>query len=652
MCGITGIIHTSQGAISNESILQMTDTIRHRGPDGEGFLFTNAPELCDYVKADRPKARVIGLNQKQNVAFGHRRLSILDLNSAAAQPMTDATGRYWIVYSGEIYNYAELKKELTEKGYRFHTDHSDTEVLLNAYACWGVDCLKKFNGMWAFCIWDIAENTFFLARDRMGKKPLYYAKTDANFVFASELKALLKFPGILCTLNQHAIYDYLTYSSIPSPATIFSGIRKLEAAHYILFTPDERIEPKRYWTPLREENYLDYDEKRIAEELKEKLREATRLRYLADVEIGALLSGGLDSSVNLANISMYVSKPIKTFSVGFENSSDYRNELGYAKKVASHFNADYHELIVSEQNFIDFIPEMAYHHDEPTCDPASILLFYISKVAREHGVKVLLSGEGSDELLVGYELWRLANQFNSLFEGKPNLTQTLGLIHKLSPLKNKRKYYHNWYWKTKQGLPVFWSGTEVLNENEKRAQLSKEVLNKIENYNSFVLLKDLHAAFKAMPRKDFYDWMISADLHNRLPDLLLARLDRMAMAASVETRNPFLDVNVVEYAMKIPSGLKNKGNQQKYILKKAYEGILPHEIIYRPKDSFPVPLQKIFSGKANRDICISAFEKFNDDTNFFHKSYVDELRETADMNVFWNISNLALWYVRYMKENL
>jgi asparagine synthase (glutamine-hydrolysing) len=647
MCGIAGIISLDERTLDFRSLVEMADKISHRGPDGQGFLFTNAADFCNSLKSERPDARIICIDHKQNITLGHRWLSILDHNPNAAQPMSDKTGRYWIVYNGEIYNHVSLRKELENKGYIFCTDHSDTEVIINAYDYWGSDCLQKLNGMWAFCIWDTKQNTLFLARDRMGKKPLYYTETGGNFVFASELKALMKFPGISKSVNERSVYDYLTYSMVPSPETIFANVKKLPAAHFILFTPGEKLKVKQYWTPLGKTTYINDNEDQIRDDLREKLEEATRIRLIADVEVGILLSGGLDSSVILANASKFVTKPVKAFSVGFENNSHYKNEFKYAKKVAQHFNTDYHELIISERDFIDFIPNMAYFQDEPMSDPASIAIYYISKMAQNHNVKVLLSGEGSDELLVGYELWRLANQFSNLIDGKTSLARMLGFIHGISPFKNKRRYYHDWYRKIIQGYPVFWSGTEILNENEKQFILNKEFFDKIENYNSFLPLKDLYSVFKSMPNKIHYDWMISVDLLNRLPDLLLSRLDRMSMAASVESRNPFLDVNVVEYAMRIPPRLKNKGNQQKYILKKAYEGILPHEIIYRPKDSFQVPLQKMFRNNANRDYCLSAIESFNSKTNIFRGNYIDKLRTTQDMNVFWNISNLAFWYAKF-----
>lgn len=646
MCGIAGIISLNEVPINYEEIVSMTDKIRHRGPDGEGFLLTNAPEFTGALKSQRPDAAVFSKEHPQQLAFGHRRLSILDLSLNACQPMPDFNGRYWIVYNGEIYNHRELRKELEERGYKFNTDHADTEAIINAYDCWGPKCLDHFNGMWAFCIWDSQENSFFLARDIIGKKPLYYTIHENKFYFASELKAFISNSSIPKVLNEKAVYDYLTYTMVPSPETMFNGIHKLPAAQYLLFKPGQEIKSKQYWSPVNPLPYIKDSEEEIIERLRLELDKSSKLRMVADVEVGVLLSGGLDSSINLACLTKQTAKPIKAFSVGFENKNGYKNEFEYSRKIAAYFKADYNELMLTEKEFIDFLPEMIYYQDEPTSDSANIPIYFISKAARENGVKVLLGGEGSDEMFIGYQLWDLARKFGNIMHGKPNLARLTGFLHRNSPFKNKRTYYHSWYKKVAKHQPVFWSGTELRSEKEKRNILSRDFLGKIGNYNSFFPIKELHDSFSSNKELDSYSWMTSSDLLFRLPDLLLARLDRMMMAASVEGRNPFLDVNLIEYTMKIPPHLKNKNNQEKYILKKAFEGILPHETIYRKKDSFTVPMEQLYKNRNYKEACLASIYKFNNECGVFSERYMRQLRN-LDSAHLWNLSNLALWYEKF-----
>jgi asparagine synthase (glutamine-hydrolysing) len=647
MCGIAGIISNNNSTVQASELVVMTDEIKHRGPDGEGFLYTNAAAFSTYLKSERPEAHLTSIEHQQHLAFGHRRLSILDLNTSASQPMTESSGRYWIVFNGEIYNHADLRKELEVLGCKFLTDHSDTEVILNAYAEWGIACLDHFNGMWAFCIWDKQENIFFMARDRAGKKPLYYTVFNNTLYFASEMKAILSVKQIPKELDEKGVYDFLTYMMVPAPNTIFKGIQKLPAAHYLLFKPGEELQIKPYWSSLNNTSYLESSEAEIIEGLRERLYQSAKLRMVADVGVGVLLSGGIDSSVNLACLSKYSSQPIKAFSVGFENKNGYQNEFYYARKVAKHFNADFHELTLSEKEFFDFLPEMVYYQDEPIADPANIPIYYISKMAREAGVKVLLGGEGSDELFVGYQHWKLAKTFANIFETRPLLSGSVSALHNLPFLKNKRGIYHGWYDKVKKGNPVFWSGTELRTENEKKSILSADFKKELGLYNSFTPNQNLYNTFKAGHKKDPYDWMSAVDLQYRLPDLLLARLDRMMMAASVEGRNPFLDVNLIDYVMRIPPELKTKNNIEKYVLKKAFEGILPHEILYRKKDSFTVPLSQLFQNREQRNQSIDAIKEFNKTTHIFSNEFIESLAKGQRAGELWNIANLALWYNQY-----
>jgi asparagine synthase (glutamine-hydrolysing) len=308
--------------------------------------------------------------------------------------------------------------------------------------------------------------------------------------------------------------------------------------------------------------------------------------------------------------------------------------------------ADYHELTLSKKDFFDFLPKMVYYQDEPIADPANIPIYYISKVAAAQGVKVLLGGEGSDELFVGYEHWQLAKQFATTFENRPIAAGLVSFLHKNGPFKNKRQYYLGLYEKILNSQPAFWSGSELRSESDKKKILSSGFLEKLGKYNSFQPISELYSDFKTFVGADVYDWMAVTDLQYRLPDLLLARLDRMMMAASVEGRNPFLDKNVIEYALRIPPELRTKNKESKYILKKAFEGILPDEILYRKKDSFTVPLSQLFQSEPYFSQSINAVEQFNSRENIFKQEYLDYLKTKASAIEFWNITNLAMWHNR------
>ncbi len=643
MCGISGQISLNNSALNYENLLNMTNELNKRGPDGEGYLISNNVDFCNSIQKKRKDAKVIFLEHTQQIGLGHRRLAITDLSSKALQPMTESDERYWIVFNGQIYNHIELRKELEKKGYKFITDHSDTEVILNSYKCWGIDCLYKLIGTWAFCLWDSLENTVFISRDRVGIRPLYYTINNNCFHFASELNALLTNKSIERELNDFAIYDYLTYTNVPAPNTIFKNIHKVPAAHYAFFKPGDAIEFKKYWSPITEKSEINLSEKEIIEQIRTRMYEATKARVPEDVKMGMLLSGGLDSSINLACLSKISSDPVKAYSVGFENDNLYKNEFEYAKKVAKHFNADLTELIITEKDFFDFIPKIAYYQDEPIADTANIPIHFISKVAQKDGIKVLFGGEGSDELFIGYQHWRLIYEFEKVFRNMPNLAGSLDYLHRKSIFKNKRPHYQTWGYKVKNNWPVFWSGTELRTEREKHKILTPGFLEKIGNYNSFMPINDLYNYLTSRNEYDTFEWMTMNDLQNRLPDQLLARLDRMTMSASIEGRHPFLDIGLIEFVYAIPSHLKVKHKTEKYLLKKAFEGVIPQEILYRPKDSFTVPLNELFQNENRKKEYIEVIRNFNKDKRIFTENYLKKITLPDNIKEFWNVLNLALW---------
>lgn len=643
MCGVVGIIGLTKKA-NVHNIVGMNDLLAHRGPDGEGFLFSNELDYSAHLATERPQAIISNIIHTSSVAFGHRRLSIIDLSVSAGQPMADITGRYRIVFNGEIYNHRTLRSELEQEGFRFKTDHSDTEVILNAYACWGTDCLKKFNGMWAFCIWDIHENTYFLARDRAGKKPLFYTIHEGVFYFASELKSLLLIPGVSKEISNTSVYSYLAYHSIPAPQTLYKNIYKLPAAHYILLkSGSEKLQLVRYWNPLEISiNYkLSIDE--IYEEIRGLMREAANYRMIADVEVGMLLSGGVDSSITLAVLSQATSKPIKTFSVGFEETKSYKNEFKYAQQVAKQFHAEYHELVLEEDSFGRFLNQLLALQDEPISDTANIPIYYISKTAREKGITVLLGGEGSDELFIGYQLWQLGNEFQSFFKKKPVVTSIASAIHALPYLKGKRIFYKDWYQRILSNQPVIYNGSEIRNDHSIRSILSKEYLNSIGEYTAFSAVEKLYCEFKESGRTHLYDWLSFCDLNFRLPESLLARFDKMSMAASIEGRTPFMDVHLMEFAFSIPPELKVQQNEGKYLLKKAFEGTLPDNILYRQKDGFTVPMGSMLYHKETLESVQEQIGAFNKENQIFNTHYLDDLYiMPSKSKELWNVLNLAI----------
>jgi asparagine synthase (glutamine-hydrolysing) len=644
MCGISGIVSLNNIAVDYQQLVDMTAEMNKRGPDCEGFLISNNQEYCRFLQSSRRDSIVNPIQHNQHIGLGHRRLSITDLSSAASQPMTDAHKRYWIVFNGQIYNHSELRTELEELGYKFNTDHSDTEVILNAYAHWGIDCLEKMLGTWAFCLWDSRENSVFIARDRVGVRPLYYTVNNNSFYFASELNALVTNKNLMRQLDERAVYDYLTYTNVPAPNSVLKHIKKVPAAHYLFFKPGEKLQARRYWSPITKKPLFDLSEKQILDELRDKIYEATRIRMLADVNVGVLLSGGLDSSIILACMHKYASEPVKTYTVGFENKNNYKNEFSYAKKVASHFKADHTELAISEKEFFEFLPQMAYIQDEPIADTANIPIHFIAKVANRDERKVMLGGEGSDELFIGYEHWRLIHEYEKIFRNRPRLASLFSYAHKNSFLKNKRTHYQTWAYKTKNNWPTFWGGTELRTEAEKHKILTGDFLQKLGDYSSFNPISELYDGLIAQKPYDTFDWMMLNDLQNRLPDQLLARLDRMMMSASIEGRHPFLDLNVIEFASRIPSRLKVKQRTEKYLVKKAFEGILPHEIVYRAKDSFTVPLNELFKKEARKKEYLDVIETFNKNTGIFIDSYIKQLHLPQNTKEFWNVLNLAMWY--------
>ena len=567
MCGIVGIIDKQSRSLETD-IIKMRDAMPYRGPDGIG-------ETC--LRSD-------------GIALGHRRLTILDLTDAGSQPMTNESGTMVIVHNGEVYNFIELKKELEGFGYRFKS-RTDTEVILSAYDKWGVDCLKRFNGMFAFAIWDKKKQEMFIARDRLGIKPLYYFYDHDKLLFASEVKSILKVLKPRLEINHNLIDLYMSFGYVPGEHTLVKGIKRLLPGHFILWNEKKLINEK-YWD-VSLENSHDHGLPYYVKELKNLLNSSIDLRLRSDVPLGIFLSGGIDSSAVVALLAPRVNKQLKTFSVAYDFGADY-NETNYARIVARQFNTDHHELIVSPSQFRDFIPQYVYHMDEPVTESAAISLYYIAKMASDY-VRVVLSGEGSDELFAGYDFYYyniIIEKWRRILANK-NISDLSELLCGLLPDNRIRKYLRM----SLIPLEKRYKGISTYEEEVKKRLYTSDFKRFIAGKYEEGPHDFLSSLFQHTKNNDVLSRMLYFDMKTWLVDDLLIKADRMSMAASLELRVPFLDHRLVEFAAQIPSHCKISGKSTKVIVKEMLKGILPDTIIYRKKMGFPTPLKHMFQGE-------------------------------------------------------
>lgn len=631
MCGIVGsfIFRNSDFLVTEPYITRMRDTMVHRGPDGAG----------------------VWLSKDGRVGLGHRRLSIIDLSQAAAQPMCNEDGTLWVSFNGEIYNHAEIRAELkTVGGHQWKTDHSDTEVILHAFEQWGINCLHKFRGMFAIALWDSRVRELWLIRDRIGIKPLYYSIHNNRITFASEIKALLEDPDQRRAVHEEAIYHYLSFLTTPSPQTLFDGIKKLPGGTWLRVTEDGGIHEQRYWDvwdytrPL-----INVSEDEIARMILSELRTAVKLRKVSDVPVGVFLSGGIDSSTNAALFSEEEGRPINTFSIGYEGEyQTYQNELNYARRMATEVGAQYHERLLNMEDLITFLPQMVHLQDEPIADPVCVPVYYVSKLARDNGVIVCQVGEGADELFWGYPGWMTALKLQRLDDlPVPRLFKKIGLPC-LRLLGKDMTSYYEWLRRGAEGEPIFWGGAEAFTEMQKRRLLSPRLRKKFKNFSSWEALKPIRRRFEEKAwEKSHLNWMTYLDLNLRLPELLLMRVDKMTMGVSLEGRVPFLDHKFVELAMGIPEAIRTKNGTLKYILKKAVRGLIPDELIDRKKQGFGVPVYEWFFDKLGEQIR-RELSDFCDKTDFLDRVEVMRMIDQGNGPQAWYLFNLALWWKEYI----
>jgi asparagine synthase (glutamine-hydrolysing) len=536
----------------------MVEVVAHRGPDDEGLFFDG----------------LLGL--------GHRRLSILDLSERGRQPMLTPDSRYAIAYNGEIYNYIELRSELESQGYVFYTN-TDTEVVLTLYSLRGPSCLRRLNGMFAIAIWDSVERKLFLARDRIGIKPLYYTETADGIVFGSEIKALLAHCDVRPSVDVSLIHTYFDFGYVPGEASLFQGIKKLLPGYWVMVDA-KGVRCERYWA-------LEYapDMQRSADETAEQLREllldAVRMHMRSDVPVGVFLSGGLDSSATVALLSEAGFDGLKTFAVAYKEGPDF-DETGYAQLVAERFKTDHHTLYVNPGDFKDFVPQFVWYMDEPVTEAAAISLYFIAKLLREH-VTVALSGEGADELYAGYDIYKYMGWIESYRKLPGSIRKVFDPVFGMVASPKLKKYLHL----ARKPLERRYCGVSLNGNGYRESLFTQDFYRQCRDGtgSEFAAM-----CWKTTAGHDPLTRMLYNDLNTWLVDDLLIKADKMTMANSVELRVPFLDYRVVEQAATIPSSMKIRGNTNKWILKKAMRNRIPDEIIKRKKVGFPTPLAAMF----------------------------------------------------------
>jgi asparagine synthase (glutamine-hydrolysing) len=587
MCGINGIAlaaHTGR-AVERGRLERMRDVLAHRGPDDCGLFLDN------------------------NVGLGHRRLSIVDV-AGGHQPMANEDGTAHLVYNGEVYNHADHRPALEAAGHRYRT-HCDTETILHLYEEHGAACVEYLRGMFAFAVWDQRRRELVVARDRFGVKPLYYVHTaEGSLYFASEIKALLAAGAARAELNYAALPDYLANHATSGDETLFAGVRRLPPGHTMTWRETGELKIEQYW----DLSFADGDgeaspsarpdartEEELIAEWSRLFREAVKLRLMADVPLGMFLSGGIDSSAIAAVMSGMVAEPVKTFSVAFAERE--ANELEYARSVARAFRTDHHEVVVSPEEFFAALPRLVWHEDEPLAHPSSVALNFVSRLASRH-VKVVLTGEGSDETLAGYERYRktifnlaLGRRYHAL-TGEALRGGARGLLE-AAPLPGalKRKLRRTFLYLAPDIESIYFDNFAVFGRDRQRSLLSAETKERagIPPGGAPDPYGEVRRFMEQTAARTLLDRLLYADTKTYLHELLMKQ-DQMSMAASIESRVPFLDHRLVEYTARLPERLKLRGWTTKYVLRRAMRGVLPAEILTRPKMGFPVPVGRWFRG--------------------------------------------------------
>jgi asparagine synthase (glutamine-hydrolysing) len=630
MCGICGVIEYHR-PIDRDVLMRMNNAMWHRGPDDGNF----------YVEDANGRGASVGL--------GMRRLAIIDL-SGGRQPMCNEDESIWIVFNGEIYNFLDLRPELEARGHVFRTN-SDTEAIVHLYEDYGPDCVQHLNGMFAFAIWDSKKQTLFIARDRMGKKPMYYIDTGEQFLFASEVKVLLQHPNCPRELDAEALSKYLAYEYVPSPRCIFKGIYKLPAAHSLTWK-DGRVSVRRYWDLSFSENNPIKSEDEYADELRARLKEAVRLRLISDVPLGVFLSGGIDSSSVVAMMSEIVPpSQIKTFSIGFEDKSF--DESTYARTVANFYGTDHREQILKPQTMLDILPQVGSFMDEPFADASIIPTYLLSKFTREY-VTVALGGDGGDELFAGYPTF-VAHRMAQFYK-VPRFVheRVIAPMAARLPVNTSNISFD---FKVKQFLRGMTYRPEIRNQvwlgaftpTEQRELLNGAAVA-TDPY------EDIDAAEQNCDSRDLLERMIYLYCKFYLQDDILVKVDRASMACSLEARAPMLDYTFVEFVNTIPVHLKLNGLKTKYILKKAMRDKLPPDIATRGKKGFGIPVAKWFKTDLKELVLDTFAESRIQQQGIFHAPTIARLLDEHFRGVkdnrkpLWTLFMFQMWHENYLKQ--
>lgn len=623
MCGIVGFLDLAPEYARESVVRRMASAIAHRGPDGEGFL------------VDR------------FAALGHRRLSIIDVGGGR-QPMFNEDESLAVIYNGEIYNHADLRPELERAGHRYRS-HCDTETILHAFEEWGESSIDRYRGMFAFAIWDSRRQELFCARDRLGIKPFYYYFDGKVFAFASEIKALLEHPSISARFNESALPEYLTFGYTSGEETLFGGIRKLMPGHTLRisitsFTPAIR----RYWELPLDQPVHAADEHESVSELRRRLEETVRMRLMSDVPLGVFLSGGVDSSAIAAIMRGMVDAPVKTFSVGYAETQF--SELEYARTAARRIGTDHHEVVIGMDDLFGALPSVIWHEDEPVAWPSSVSLHFVSRLASEH-VKVVLTGEGSDELFAGYgryryQLWnqKWADRWSIVPSPLRRAVRQAIASSSLLRADLRRKLAHTFLGRSPDLPGLFLDNFYgAFPSPDRRAILADPSLEK--NYSPYSHYLDYWENGHNLP---YLERMLFADRKTYLVELLMKQ-DQMSMSASIESRVPLLDHTLVEWACTIPSGLKLRGREGKFILKKAVEDLLPPEIVYRKKMGFPTPIKSWLLHPSSEFIFQALNAPDSLVADYLDRGAISQLisrhRAGAEdaTDRIWNLYNLQTW---------
>ncbi len=624
MCGIAGFTHFSGNMGDKDTLKKMGDSIYHRGPDAGG----------EHIN--------------EHVGLAHRRLAIIDLSDAGIQPMTSHDGKYVIVFNGEIYNFQAIRDELSAAGYPFKT-HTDTEVILALYATEGEKMLSKLNGMFAFALWDTTSEKLMIARDRMGKKPLYYLQTETQFAFASEIKALLTLPNVPRDIRLDAVYDFFAYQYIPDPKSIFTHIHKLPPAHYMTIDASG-VNIQQYWD-VSFKNTSDESEEVLTQKLRELATHCTKQRMVSDVPLGAFLSGGVDSSGVVAMMATNSETPVTTCSIGFDEKKF--NETEFAKEVANQYQTDHHEFTV-HQNVADNLEKIVAYFDEPFADPSLVPTFFVSELARQQ-VTVAIAGDGGDEVFAGYEKYttdatenRLRNKFPKFIRKHvfPKFADLLSNSNATVFRKGKSLLTSL----SQEPAMGFYTTNSQIDDRQWQKLAQQDIKEKLGDYHPSKITID---AYEKSDGPDHLAKILYTDMKTYLPGGILVKVDRMSMANSLEVRAPLLDKDVVEFSATVPSEMKFKNGEKKHILKEAFKPMLPNNILYRKKMGFSVPLASWFRHEIKELAQRYLIEQAQGLKGIFnHDQVVTLWNEHQNGNadhtaLMWSMLIVELWWVKY-----